>query len=98
MFEVVEGKLIKPAEEWHKFLEGKKLTLCTTWDKNWALGAIDEEDLTEFCKFIWDLEGDDHEYETLEDMLEDISLGNYGFNLLRDEVEVINILAKSDLI
>lgn len=56
MFQIIEARLktaTTATEEWHKYLEGKKLLLCTSIDGNWNLCAIEgDTKLTEFCKLV----------------------------------------------
>lgn len=93
MFQVIKGKLKQAKEGWQKYLEGKTLVLCTSISGRWALCAIEgEENLDGMCKFVWGIELE-HDYETLEDMQEDVSLGNYGFAFETDEIEVLQVLA-----
>jgi hypothetical protein len=97
VFRIIEAKLKEPVEKWHKYLEGKKLLLCTSIGGHWNLCAIDgEQGLDSFCEFIWSIE-DEHEYDTLEDMQADVEDGNYGFTLLCDEIEEIATVASGNL-
>ncbi len=90
-FKIVKGKLMRPTEEWHKPLEGKVLLLCSSLG-NWTLLGIEgDEDLSKFIGGLWD-NGFVDEYDEFEDFKDDVSLGNFGFGLNLDEIEVIETI------
>lgn len=89
MFKIMKGKLKKATHEWQEYLLEKELLLCTGLGNTLNLLAIDEKDLNEYCNYLWD---NNHfvreDYGSLEVLLEDIELGNYGFGFDVDEIEV----------
>jgi len=94
MLQIVEGYLKKSNEEWQKYLEDKKLVLITSLGGNWTVAAIEgEEDLRGFLTYLWETE-QEHDYYTLDDMLEDAELGNYGIVLKKNDVNVTNVIVE----
>ncbi|WP_024833812.1 hypothetical protein [Ruminiclostridium josui] len=103
IFKIVKGKF-KPTEStdtkkfWQNYLIGKTLTLCSSvMEGCWNLVGIDgEEKCKDFLKWVWDHEKE-HDYESFEDMQEEMDCGNDGFGFEPDEIEVIEFLLGYDL-
>jgi hypothetical protein len=91
-FKIVKGKL-KSADskrEWQKYLIGKEMLLCSSISDGWNIIGIEgEPDLNGLCSYAWETEPE-HEYDNLSDFQEEVSMGNDGFGLDFDEVEIVN--------
>lgn len=92
VFKIVKGKLkqVDPEREWHNWLLEKVLVLGSAFGGGWMLYGIEgEAEMLEFYKYAWVTEPEPKEYGSLEDMIEDIEMGNYGFGFDFNEIEVI---------
>lgn len=97
MFKVIKAKLKEATEEWHKYLIGKELILCTSLEGQWAVIGIEGEDgLNGFCEFIWNSE-EEHEYETLEGFKNDMDFANTWFAFEDDDIEIIEEISTVDV-
>lgn len=97
MFKIIKARLKAATEEWQQYLVGKELLLYTTIRSYWALVGIEgEEDLTDFCKSVWEKE-EEHEYESLNGFIADVNMGNCGFDFSVEEIEIIEEAACIDV-
>jgi len=102
IFKIVKGKLKLSAlpnseQFWHNYLIGKTFTLCSSLAEGcWNLIGIDgEEKCSNFLKWVWNHEPK-HDYESFEDMTEEMDFGNDGFGFETEEIEVIEFLLGYD--
>lgn len=92
IFKIVKGRLKQadPEREWQNYLVGKELILGTGFGDTWTLyGITGEPGMEDFMKYAWETEPEPREYGSLEDMIDDIEMGNYGFSFELDKIEVI---------
>lgn len=90
-FKIAKGKLkqVNSERPWQKYLIGKVMILCTNIGGGWEIAGIEgESDSNGLCRYAWETEPE-HEYESLEDFQEEVAMGNDGFGLDLDEVEII---------
>lgn len=94
-FRIVKGKLINadPERDWQKYLVDKNLLLCSSITDGWNIIGIEgEPSLDGLCRYAWKTEPE-HEYDCLSDFQEEVSLGNDGFGLDANEVEIFEGIA-----
>lgn len=88
------GKLKEVKMPWQRYLEGKTLILFEFEDRYNLLAIKGEKGLDGLCKYAWEYDSETAEesgYESLENFIEDVNLGNDGFGFKKNEIELCNI-------
>ena len=95
MFKISKGKLKKVDNNrpWHEYLKDKILILGEIFNQYRLLAIEGEKNLEGLCRYAWATEPDsEHEYETLEDFIEDVELGNMGYGFDIEEIQEVKII------
>lgn len=86
------AKLKRISYKWHEYLMDKELLLCPNFCNVWSIvGIKNENGLDGLCEYDWNnTPEDEREYETLEELKEDVELGNWAYCLDDSEIEILD--------
>lgn len=88
------GKLKEVKVPWQRYLKEKTLILFEFGGGYNLLAIKGEDGLKDLCKYAWEYDPETVEesgYESLENFIEDVNLGNDGFGFKKNEIELCDI-------